>query len=135
MHFTFGLHDLKYSDEQGRNSSVETGKQQIPIDQYERNLDEIVKRLQKTGAKLIFATTTPVPDGTGFRAKGDAVIYNHAAERVMNKHGVQINDLYSFALPQLNEIQIEQNVHFNPKGSKQLGEQVANSILKALEDQ
>ena len=88
-----------------------------------------------TGAKLIFATTTPVPDGTGFRAKGDAVIYNRAVEKVMKQHGVPINDLYSFALPQLKEIRRDSNVHFNPKGSELLAEQVAQSILKALEEQ
>jgi len=135
IHFNYGLHDLKYIDARGRNTSVETGKQQIPIDQYEQNLDEMVKRLKKTGAKLIFATTTPVPDGTEIRAKGDAVTYNRAAEKVMKQHGVQIDDLYSFALPRLKEIQREQNVHFNPKGSELLAEQVAKSILKALEDQ
>ncbi len=135
IHFNFGLHDLKYIDEQGRNASVETGKHQIPINQYERNLDEIVKRLKKTGAKLIFATTTPVPDGTGFRAKGDAATYNRAAEKVMKKYGVQINDLYSFALPQLKKIQLDSNVHFKPKGSELLAEQVAKSIIKALESQ
>jgi acyl-CoA thioesterase-1 len=135
IHFNFGLHDLKYVDERGRNASVETGKHQIPIDQYERNLDEIVKRLKKTGAKLIFATTTPMPDGTGFRAKGDAAIYNRAAEKVMNKHRVQIDDLYSFALPRLKEIQLDSNVHFNQKGSELLAEQVAKSIVNALEKQ
>jgi lysophospholipase L1-like esterase len=135
IHFNFGLHDLKYIDEQGRNTSVETGKQQVPIDQYERNLDEIVKRLKKTGAKLIFATTTPVPDGTKIRVKGDAAIYNSAAVRVMKKHGVPINDLYSFALPRLKEIQRESNVHFYPKGSEQLAEQCATSILEVLEEQ
>jgi acyl-CoA thioesterase-1 len=135
IHFNFGLHDLKYIDERGRNTSVETGKQQIPIDQYEQNLDKIVLRPKKTGAKLIFATTTPVPDGTGFRAKGDAAIYNRAAERVMKKYGVQIDDLYSFALPRLKEIQREHNVHFTQKGSEQLDEQVAKSIIKALESQ
>jgi acyl-CoA thioesterase-1 len=135
IHFNFGLHDLKYIDEQGRNTSVETGKHQIPIDQYERNLDKIVIRLKKTGAKLIFATTTPVPDGTGFRAKGDAAIYNRAAEKVMKRYGVQIDDLYSFALPRLKEIQRERNVHFTQKGSEQLAEQVAETIIKALESQ
>jgi lysophospholipase L1-like esterase len=135
IHFNFGLHDLKYVDVHGRNTSVETGKQQIPIDKYEQSLDQIVKRLKKTGAKLIFATTTPVPDGTGFRAKGDAAIYNRAAERIMKKHGVVINDLYSFALPRLKEIQRENNVHFTLQGSEQLAEQVAKSIIKALDDQ
>jgi lysophospholipase L1-like esterase len=135
IHFNHGLHDLKYIDARGRNTSVETGKQQIPIDQYEQNLDEIVKRLKKTGAKLIFATTTPVPDGTKIRAKGDAVIYNRAAERIMNKYEVPINDLYSFALPRLKEIQRDSNVHFYPQGSEFLAEQCAKSILKALESQ
>ncbi len=133
IHFNFGLHDLKYIDAQGKNTSVETGKQQIPVDQYEQNLDEMVKRLKKTVAKLIFATTTPVPDGTGFRVKGDVAIYNHAAIKVMGKHGVQINDLYSFALPRLKEIQRQSNVHFTPKGSELLAEECAKSILKALE--
>ena len=135
IHFNHGLHDLKYIDARGRNASVETGKQQIPVDEYERNLDEIVGRLKKTGAKLIFATTTPVPDGTGIRAKGDAVIYNRAAIKVMNKHRIPINDLYSFALPRLKEIQRDQNVHFNPQGSELLAEQCAKSILKTLEEQ
>ncbi len=135
IHFNHGLHDLKYIDARGRNTSVETGKQQIPVDQYERNLDEMVKQLKKTGAKLIFATTTPVPDGTKIRVKGDAVIYNRAAERVMKQYGVPINDLYSFALPRLKIIQRDSNVHFNPKGSELLAEQCAKSILIALESQ
>jgi lysophospholipase L1-like esterase len=135
IHFNHGLHDLKYIDEHGRNTSVKTGKPQIPIEKYEQNLDEMVERLEKTGAKLIFATITPVPDGTKIRVKGDAVIYNRAAKRIMKQHGVPINDLYSFALPRLKEIQREQNVHFNPQGSELLAEQVAKSILKALEDQ
>jgi lysophospholipase L1-like esterase len=132
IHFNFGLHDLKYVDERGGNASVEKGRQQIPIDRYERNLDEIVRRLKKTGAKLIFATTTPVPDGTGIRFKGDEKQYNIAAEKVMKKNHVVIDDLCSFALPRLGEIQRLQNVHFTEAGSELLAQQVANSILKAL---
>jgi acyl-CoA thioesterase I len=135
IHFNFGLHDLKYVDERGRNTSVEKGKQQIPINQYERNLDEIVTRLEKTGARLIFATTTPVPDGTGIRVKGDAKKYNVVAERVMKKHDIAIDDLYSLALPRVSEIQRPKNVHFTEAGSQLLAKQVANSILKALDSQ
>jgi len=135
IHFNHGLHDLKYVDEQGRNTSVDKGRQQIPVDQYQKNLEELVTRLKKTGAKLIFATTTPVPDGTGIRVKDDAKKYNVAAERVMKKHSVIINDLYSFALPHLDEIQRPQNVHFTEAGSELLAQQVANSILKAIGSQ
>ena len=133
IHFNHGLHDLKYVDEQGRNTSVEKGRQQIPIEQYEKNLEKLVTELKKTGAKLIFATTTPVPDGTGIRVKGDAQRYNVAAERVMDRHGVPVTDLYSFALSHLAEIQRPQNVHFTAEGSRLLAEEVAYNILRALE--
>ena len=135
IHFNHGLHDLKYVDENGKNATVEAGKQQIPIDQYEKNLDELVIRLKKTGAKLIFANTTPVPDGTGIRVKGDAKIYNLAAERVMKKHDIPVNDLYSFSMARLEEIQRPANVHFTPEGSRLLAEQVTKCIIKALDEQ
>jgi len=135
IHFNHGLHDLKYIDEKGKNIAAEKGKQQIPIEDYEINLEALVTRLRGTGATLIFATTTPVPDGTGFRVKGDAEKYNRVALRVMKNHGIAINDLYSFALERLGDIQRPKNVHFTPEGSEQLAEQVANSILKALEEQ
>jgi acyl-CoA thioesterase-1 len=133
IHFNHGLHDLKYVDETGKAVPVGQGKQQIPIDQYEENLEAIARRLKKTGAKLIFATTTPVPEGTNIRVKGDAKKYNVVARKLMDKYGIVINDLYSFALSRLGEIQREQNVHFNEQGSYLLAEQVAESVLKALE--
>jgi len=134
IHFNHGLHDLKYIDDKGKNVAAGKGHQQIPIDQYEENLDVLVRRLKKTGAELIFATTTPVPDGTGMRVMGDAAKYNVAAERVMKKHGIAINDLYAFAMPRLPKIQRPANVHFLQLGSYLLGEQVAAAILEKLED-
>lgn len=135
IHFNWGLHDMKYVDERGKRTSPEKGRQQVPVEQYEKNLQELVKRLKKTGAKLIFATTTPVPEGASGRVAGDAKRYNAVAIKIMKKYGVIINDLYSFALPRLKKIQKEQNVHFNDNGYQLLGEQVASSILKALEGQ
>jgi acyl-CoA thioesterase-1 len=135
IHFNHGLHDLKYIGENGKNAPAEKGKQQIPIDQYEKNLDEMARRLKKTGAKLIFANTTPVPDGTKIRIEGDAKIYNVAAERVMARHGIPVNDLYSFSIVRLEKIQRPANVHFFPEGSRLLGEQVTKEIIKALDEQ
>jgi len=132
IHFNWGLHDLKYMDGKGGLVPVEKGKQQVPIDPYEKNLDDLVQRLKKTGAKLIWATTTPVPEGSAGRVAGDEAKYNEAAKRVMEKHGVAIDDLCAFALPRLKEIQLPRNVHFTPAGSKLLAQQVADSILKAL---
>jgi len=134
IHFNHGLHDLKYADEQGKLVPVDEGKQQIPIDEYARNLEELTIRLKKTGARLIFATTTPVPAGATGRIQGDEVYYNNVARAIMAKHGVAIDDLYAFALPQLDTIQQPDNVHFTEEGSRQLARQVASCILEALED-
>jgi lysophospholipase L1-like esterase len=135
IHFNHGLHDLKYVDDKGENAtSKETGHMQVPVDQYAKNMEAIVLRLKKTGAKLIFATTTPVPDNPAgpLREPAQARIYNAAALKIMKKHGVMVNDLYSFALPRLKELQKPNNVHFTDEGSKALAQQVARHIVMAL---
>jgi acyl-CoA thioesterase-1 len=125
IHFNFGLHDLK---------RLSDGEPQVAIEPYERYLRLFVKRLQATGAKLIWATSTPVPEGpVGPRRKPeDVVAYNAAALRVMKENGVAIDDLYAFALPRLKEIQHPVNVHFTNAGSEALATQVVAAIRKAL---
>jgi acyl-CoA thioesterase-1 len=133
IHFNFGLHDVRHFDDQGKATSADQGHRQVSDSDYEKNLELLVTRMKRTGAKLIFATTTPVPDGSAGRIKGDEIKYNEIALRVMKKHGVTIDDLYAFALPQLAEIQLPANVHFKPEGSKELAQQVAASISKVLD--
>lgn len=135
IHFNFGLHDLKYVDDEGKNtSSKESGHIQVPLEQYRDNLEAIVTRLENTGAKLIFATTTPFPAGltNPLREVEDVAKYNAAALEVMKKHKVTVNDLHAFAEPRLAELQRPLNVHFTDGGSKALGEKVAEAILAAL---
>jgi lysophospholipase L1-like esterase len=125
IHFNFGLHDLK---------RLSDGKQQVPPDAYERYLRVLVDRLKKTGAKLVYATTTPVPEGkvSPQRVPADVGIYNGIAVRVMRENGIPVNDLYAFALPRLTQIQEPVNVHFTAAGSNALAEQVAKFIEPAL---
>ena len=135
IHFNHGLHDLKYVDAEGKNTrDRETGNIQISLEEYEQNLEAIVLRLKKTGSILIFATTTPFPDQPEgpLREIPDLEKYNEAAVRVMKKHQVEINDLHSFVLPRMAEIQKPNNVHFTEEGSKVLAEEVARHILKSL---
>ncbi|MGD9126726.1 MAG: SGNH/GDSL hydrolase family protein [Planctomycetia bacterium] len=134
IHFNFGLHDLKYVDEKGKTvKKLSDGAQQVPIEQYEKNLEEIVQRLKKTDAVLIWRTTTPVPKGSKGRVSGDAAKYNEAALRVMKKHDIPVHDLYKFCLPRLEKIQRPANVHFTKKGSKILGKDVAEKIKEQLD--
>ena len=126
IHFNFGLHDLKFMDD---------GKHQIILEQYKLNLERLVVRMKKTGAQLIWCSTTPVPKGTlsPKRLPKDVEIYNAAAKEIMQRNNIPINDLYSFANQQLSKIQQHENVHFTKEGSQILAQQVAASIKKALD--
>lgn len=132
IHFNFGLHDLKYLDAQGKYVPPEQGRQVSPLHQYEDNLRELVARLKKTGAKLIFATTTPVPGGTLGRVEHDELGYNETALRVMKESGIPIDDLHAFVVPRQKELQRPQNVHFTDAGYAQLGDLVAAQVAEAL---
>jgi len=125
VHFNWGLHDLRRDADD---------KLQVPPEAYEKNLRDLVARLKKTNAKLIWASTTPVPDAklSPPRKSEDVVQYNALAKKVAEENGVAINDLYAFALPRLEKIQRKANVHFTPEGSDALAEPVAESIRRAL---
>ncbi len=132
IHFNWGLHDLKYIDEEGALVDVEKGDQQVPIEKYEQNLRKLVARLQETKAKLIWRSTTPVPEGAKGRVVGDAVKYNAVAAAIMAEQEISIDDQYTFALSRLDEIQRSANVHFTPEGSQRLATQVVSAIQREL---
>ncbi len=135
IHFNFGLHDLKRVDPiTGRNSKRPKDPLQSNPKQYKRNIREIVEKLIKTNATLIFATTTPYPDYlTGaIRDPGLSKKYNKIAIKVMKRNKILINDLYNFVLPRMKELQLPNNVHFNQKGSEELGKRVVDIICNQL---
>lgn len=117
IHFNFGIHDRK-----------------TPLADYESRLETIATQLKATGAKVIWATTTPVGEG-GMKDATDAdlVQRNEAAARVMQKHGIATDDLYTFIKPDLDKFQNPKDVHFTGPGYDRLAEQVARSIQSAVE--
>ena len=128
IHFNWGLHDLKHWKD-GKLDPA--GPQVCPLDKYETNLRALVKRMQATGAKLIWATTTPVPEGTQGRTAGDELKYNEVASRVMKELGVPTDDLHGLCLPKLAEWQFPKNVHFQATGNAGFAAQVAAEITAA----
>jgi len=124
IHFNWGLHDLKLID----------GRQQVPPADYEQNLRTLVQRMKKTGATLIWCSTTPVPEGelNPPRKFHDVIDYNRIASRVMTDEQVSTNALYEWALARQAQIQKRQDVHFTDAGSQVLAEQVTREIQAAL---
>ncbi|MEZ6117849.1 MAG: calcineurin-like phosphoesterase C-terminal domain-containing protein [Pirellulaceae bacterium] len=135
IHFNFGLHDLKHIDDSGKLVDVRQGHQQVSLEAYEANLIQITRRLKQTGAKLIWCTTTPVPEGAKGRVPGDELKYNLVAHRAVRRAlGEErlVNDLHAFAAARLDAIQQPANVHFTSEGSAILAAEVARVIQAAL---
>ncbi len=135
IHFNFGLHDLVYMGPDGArlvDPKLPGAHHQVSLADYEKNLTAIAEKLKATGAKVIWCSTTPVPEGSAGRVADESIQFNEVAARVMSKAGIPTNDLHAHAKAKLQEIQLPANVHFTPEGSAYLADQVAAEILKAL---
>ena len=134
--FNWGLWDICYRNPeaktQGHRDKVHGAITASP-EAYREALKAIVRKLKQTGAKLIWCSTTPVPQGEVGRIKGDEVKYNRIAAEIMRKNNIAVNDLYAYILPRQANFQLKKgNVHFNPKGYDYLALQVAAEIERAL---
>ncbi|HNX36473.1 MAG TPA: DUF1080 domain-containing protein [Kiritimatiellia bacterium] len=135
VHFNWGLHDMKYIDGQTKLVPVEKGTQWVPVEQYEPNLRTLVQRLKKTGAKLVWCATTPVPEGAVGRVPGNEEAYNAAALRVMRAEGVPVNDLHAFIGSPEKRLALggkPKDVHYTDAGSKALAAEVVKAIETAM---
>jgi lysophospholipase L1-like esterase len=116
IHFNFGIHDRA-----------------TPLADYTQRLEQLIERMRKTGAKLIWASTTPIPDDPPKKQTAASVVErNEAAAEVMKKHGVATDDLFTAVTPHLAEMQNPHDVHYNSAGYDFLGQQVAASIEAGL---
>ncbi len=105
-----GLHDIK--------RAVTTHAVQVPLDQYEANLREILAQAQRLAARPIWVRTTPVIDerhnrlNTTFqRFEADVEAYNAAADRVMLEYRIATIDLFTFTRNLGSDVYVD-HVHF-----------------------
>ncbi len=126
IHFNFGLNDIF----RGRN-----GAWHSPSEKYAENLSKIVALLKTNGAKIIWASTTPIPASAPHNPEGDELIYNAAAEKVMKKNNIPINDLHSVVTKWdgYAEWKKGNDVHFPGTVYSKLAKQIAEAILAQLE--
>ncbi len=117
IHFNFGIHDRI-----------------TPITEYRQRLEQLVDRMRKTGAKLVWASSTPIPDDADKKQTAASIVErNLAASEIMAKHGVATDDLFTAVAPHLERLQNPNDVHFNAAGYEFLGQRVAAAISKVLE--
>jgi lysophospholipase L1-like esterase/dienelactone hydrolase len=133
VHLNCGLHDLKLSKK--------TKQHQVPLEQYEANLKEIVARVRKgTTAALVFADTTPILDdrhakrGADFdRSEADVTRYNEAARKVMREAGVPVDDLHGIVEDGgADKLLGNDGTHYTAAGYGRLADAVADCVLRQL---
>lgn len=135
IQFNWGLHAVKHVDAKNRTLAADRpgARIQFSPEEYAANLELFVQELKRTGAKLVFATTTPIPEKCpGAIAHLDLDAYNGPAKEIMKRHGIPVNDLYAFALAHEEELQIPANVHFTAHGSEELAKLNVRSITPLL---
>ncbi len=126
IHFNWGIHDAKHTSDTEFRASRE---------QYAANLRTLVTQLKATGARLVFATTTPIP--------GDGVLSptrrfdripprNAVAVEIMQEQGIAIDDLFAVADPVQTRILRPGDLHYTEEGYAVLAKAVAASIEAQL---
>ena len=116
IHFNFGIHDRA-----------------TPIAEYTQRLEELIGRMKSTGAKLVWASTTPIPEDPAKGQRSASIVErNEVAATLMKKHGVAVDDLFTAVTPLVGELQNPNDVHFKPEGYEFLGKTVAASLQAAL---
>jgi Na+-transporting methylmalonyl-CoA/oxaloacetate decarboxylase gamma subunit len=119
IHFNFGIHD--------RNT---------PINDYTHRLEQLIVQMKKTSTKLIWASTTPIPDDPAKKQTAASIVERNAvAAELMKQHDIAIDDLFTAITPHLADMQNPNDVHFNAKGYDFLGETVAKAIQAQLPKQ
>jgi hypothetical protein len=127
IHFNWGIHNLIKSDDAKKSSLL----MQTAIRNYRDDLEVIIDKLENSGAKLVFATTTPVSPEAGYVP--DMVEHlNQVATTLAAKHGISVDDLYSLLLPKLEIAQEKDHIHFNALGNEILASAVSSAIMAAL---
>ena len=117
IHFNFGIHD--------RNTK---------LTDYTNRLETLIIRMQKTGAKLVWASTTPIPDDPKQNQRAASIIEkNQAAAELMKKYHIPIDDLFATISPKAAEYQNPPpDVHFKLAGYDYMGKQVAAAVTAVL---
>ncbi|QGY43057.1 SGNH/GDSL hydrolase family protein [Maribellus comscasis] len=136
IQFNWGLWDLCYrspnSKEQGNRDKI-NGKITYSVEEYQQNLEQLVKKLKMTGAKLIFVTTSYVPENEAGRFAGDELKYNKVAKQIMKENGILVNDIWKTTKKiHKKQGQALNNVHYTPEGYKQIADKITSFLKKEL---
>ena len=124
VHFNNGLHGAGYTEEEYAAAFPE--------------MVQTIKECAKPGARLIWATTTPVyehPRQPDYMEKSERVRQrNQIAAEYLKDKGIAINDLFDLCISHPEFYKDADGVHLNPQGYVAMAAQVAREIEKQIKN-
>ena len=131
IHINCGLHDIRRN--QGGNRPV------ADLETYRDNLIRIFDYLKQTGARIIWADSTPFLESVhnivkpSRRYLADLKAYNRVACDLAKQYGFAVNELYSLMFGRdLTALMLCDGLHFNEFGSEIIGRAVAEAVAKQM---
>jgi hypothetical protein len=103
-----------------------------PLDEYKTYLKRLLKEMRKTGAKIIWATTTAVNDQCGVCNNAEIDLYNAEAVKLMQAEGLEINDLNRLIKANIAGYIAEDGVHLTPDGIEVCAAACATVLARQL---
>ena len=102
-----------------------------PLDEYEKNMRQILAYLTNRADRVVFGLTTPMPHWKDDDRAARIGLYNDVAVRVCKEMGVAVDDLHAVAEKNLDK-QLKDGCHFKPAGYDVLADAVVESVKAAL---
>jgi lysophospholipase L1-like esterase len=132
VHWNNGIHDV------GHNPNRRPV--QFSCEDYVGNLGLILRQLRETGARVVWATMTPVhplrelrDDQWSWR-NTEIDEYNLAARELMAAEGVSINDLHALVASDMDRFLAEDMLHLSEAGCEACAAAVAQAVESCLDD-
>ena len=111
------------------------GLKGVPIDQYEKNIREIVDKATTAGAKVVILTSTPIGENPNIGLNFAGAAYNEKLTKIAKEKKLAVADLSADFWAELKtkgvpgkNVFTTDGVHMNTEGNKIM----ARGVLKAL---
>ena len=110
-------------------------RQGVPLEEYRKNMTEIVDRIQKSGAQVLLLTATPIYEDLNSRENQMLKDYNELLRQLAKDKNLVLCDLFSHFAELYKQKLNDENllttdgVHMKPRGNRLM----AREILKSLE--
>jgi len=130
VHWNNGIHDCGHNPERS--------PKQIPLAAYATTIEYLLQTLHATGARVIWATSTPVHPGRPFYSdqwawRNDEIDeYNAAALEIMSRYNAPVNDLHAVVAADPDKYLAEDQLHLSEAWQAACAEAAVEALKPVL---